>query len=85
MFRLRNYVPNSGKAKEKEIVQSFKGAVGREGHGQGSQHVGRDRVLLLDISSKIFCTTSQGKLQGEVLGGRRNVDVEEKFVVSPDS
>ena len=85
MFRIRNYVSNSGKAKEKEIVQSLEGAVGRQGHGQCSQHVGSDRVLLLDISSEIFCTPSQGKLQGEVFGGRRNVNVEEKFVVSPDS
>ena len=84
VFGIRNDVPNPGQAEEKEVVEGSEGAVGRESHGEGGQHVGSDRVLLLNISPQKFGSTSKGKLKWQVLGGGRDVNIHKKFVVSSD-
>ena len=65
---VRQDVPNPRQPKE-EVVEGLEGAGVREGHGEGGQHVGCDRVFLLNISAKIFRSPPEGELEREVLSG----------------
>ena len=64
IFGVRDDITNPWKTEKENVVQGLVGAVGREGHGQGSQHMGSDRIFLLDVPPKVFGPTSENKLKG---------------------
>ena len=84
IFGVRDDITNPWKTEKEIVVQGLVGAVGREGHGQVSQHMGSDRIFLLDTPPKVFGPTSKSKLKGKVLGRRRNINIHKKLVVPPD-
>ena len=77
-------IANTGESKEQEIVECSVWALWGEGKGESSQHVSCYWVFLLDISSQVLGSASQGRNKRKVLGGGRDIEVKEQLVIPPD-